>query len=290
VVSYIVGFLIRGTGPQAWRYMLVVSSVPAICIFLFRLGVPESPLWLIKRGRTQEALDIVRAKLGPGIALPKAVVEVRKTGGEWSELFSKKWRKITAVGAIFYACQVIPYFALGTFLPKIMESLHVTNNYTGSLVYNVFLMFGAVIGLLVVDRIPRRPFLIGTFYLAAVLLLLLALNVLGSFGVVLVFGLFALVLSAAANLEFVYPPELFPTHLRASGVGLAVAASRLGAAVSTFLLPIVVHRFGIETALGACVAVVAAGGCVCQLWAPETGKARLSAIGESDPLPATRDA
>lgn len=287
VFSYIVGFLIRDRGPDSWRYMLVVSSVPALCIFVFRLGVPESPLWLIKRGRAEEASRIILAKLGSGIALPKVVAEVHKTGGEWAELFSAKWRKITAVGAIFYACQVIPYFALGTFLPKIMESLHVTNKYTGSLVYNVFLMFGAVIGMLVVDKIPRRPFLIGTFYLATALLALLSVNILGSAGVVLLFGLFALVLSAAANLEFVYPPELFPTHLRASGVGLAVAASRIGAAVSTFLLPIVVHKYGIQTALGACVVVVAIGGVICQLWAPETGKARLSTIGENEALTST---
>jgi putative MFS transporter len=284
VFSYIVGYLIRDIGPDAWRYMLVVSSVPALGIFAFRIGVPESPLWLIKRGRTDEAGKIIRDKLGVGIALPKAVAAVRKTGGEWAELFSAKWRKTTAVGAIFYACQVIPYFALGTFLPKIMESLHVTNKYTGSLVYNIFLMFGAVIGTLVVDRISRRPFLVGTFYLATGLLLLLAVNILGSAGVVITFGMFALVLSAAANLEFVYPPELFPTHLRASGVGLAVASSRVGAAVSTFLLPIVVHSYGIGTALGACVVVVAFGGVICHLWAPETGKARLSDIGESNAL------
>jgi putative MFS transporter len=60
---------------------------------------------------------------------------------------------------------------------------------------------------MVIDKMPRRVFLVGTFYLATALLALLTLNTLGSTAVVLVFGLFALVLSAAANLEFVYPPE-----------------------------------------------------------------------------------
>jgi hypothetical protein len=109
-----------------------------------------------------------------------------------------------------------------------MESLHVEDKFTGGLVYNIFLMLGAVLGATVIDKMPRRVFLVGTFYLATALLALLTLNTLGSTAVVLVFGLFALVLSAAANLEFIYPPELFPTHLRASGVGLAVAASRIG--------------------------------------------------------------
>ena len=93
-------------------------------------------------------------------------------------------------------------------------------------------------------------------------------------------ALFALTLSAAANLEFVYPPELFPTHLRATGVGLATAGSRFGSALSTFLLPIVVQSHGVSTALGACVVVMIIGGIACQAWAPETGRVTLDSIGE----------
>ncbi|MBY3754406.1 MFS transporter [Azospirillum formosense] len=281
-VAYVAGFLIRDTGPDAWRYMLAISSAPALCIFLFRMSIPESPLWLIKRGRVEEARQIILKKLGPDVALPKVATEVRKRGGEWAALFSPKWRRRTAVGGIFYVCQVIPYFALGTFLPKIMEALHVTDKYSGSLVYNTFLMLGAIIGMVVIDRLSRRFFLISTFYIGAGLLLLLSVNVLGSTGVIIVFALFALTLSAAANLEFMYPPELFPTHLRATGVGLAVAASRFGSALSTFLLPLVVQTYGVGTALVACVVVMVFGGVVCQAWAPETGHVHLDSIGEAE--------
>ncbi len=276
--SYIIGFFLRDLGPDAWRYMLVVSAVPATLIFFFRLGVPESPLWLIKKGRREEAERIVRAKFGDGVVLPTTVTEVRKRGGEWAELFSRKWRKNTAIGGIFYACQVIPYFALGTFLPKILESLHVTDKYLGGLAYNIFLMIGAVIGVLIVDRILRRTFLIGTFMLGAGVLAVLAAGVLGSNGVIIAFALFALILSASANLEFIYPPELFPTHLRGTGVGFAVAASRFGSAISTFLLPIVVQDFGIHAALGACVAVMLFGAVASYLWAPETSKVKLADV------------
>ncbi len=84
------------------------------------------------------------------------------------------------------------------------------------------------------------------------------------------FAVFAFVLSAAANLEFGYLPELFPTRLRASGIGFATAVSRIGAAASTFLLPLSVERLGIRATLGVCVAVLFAGGLLCQLLAPET--------------------
>lgn len=276
--SYIVGFFLRDTGPDAWRYMLVVSCVPSLLIFVFRLGVPESPLWLIKKGRHEEAQAIVRRKLGDEVLLPAAAPEAPKAGNEWSQLFSKKWRKNTAIGGIFYACQVVPYFALGTFLPKIFEALHVSDKYLGGLAYNIFLMIGAIIGTIVVDRILRRTFLIGTFVMGAGVLAVLASGTLGSTGVMVAFALFALILSAAANLEFIYPPELFPTELRGTGVGFAVAASRFGSAISTFLLPTVVQNHGVQAALGACVVVMLFGAFMSYLWAPETSKLKLAEV------------
>jgi putative MFS transporter len=95
---------------------------------------------------------------------------------------------------------------------------------------------------------------------------------------ILLFALFAGVLSAASNLCYVYLPELFPTDLRASGIGMAIAASRIGSAASTFLLPVVVADFGVRPALGACVAVLLIGALVCQAWAPETRHLRLGTL------------
>jgi putative MFS transporter len=96
--------------------------------------------------------------------------------------------------------------------------------------------------------------------------------------VILLFAVFAGVLSAASNLVYVYLPELFPTDLRASGIGLAIAASRIGSAASTFVLPVIVQFYGVRTALGACVAVLAAGGLVCWFRAPETRNLKLEAL------------
>lgn len=279
VGAYLAGFAMRDIGPDAWRIMLAASGVPALLILPFRLIVPESPMWLMKRGRGDEALAIIRRKFGSEVTLSKPTADAKQhRGGAWSELFSPRWRKNTLVGCVFYTCQVIPYFALGTFAPRVLEALHVKDKFLGGLVYNVLLLAGAIIGLLLVDRLSRRTFLIGTFYLAALGLAVLAYANFGPVGTMIAFGAFACILSAAANLEFVYPPELFPTHLRASGVGLAVAASRFGSAISTFLLPLAVQHVGIHAALGACVAVLLFGGIFCHLMAPETGNENLTDV------------
>ena len=296
VGAYLAGFAMRDIGPDAWRIMLAASGVPALLILPFRLIVPESPMWLMKRGRTDEALAIIRRKFGPEVTLSTPVVSApQERRGAWSELFSPRWRKNTIVGCVFYTCQVIPYFALGTFAPRVLEALHVKDKFVGGLVYNILLFAGAIIGLLLVDRLSRRTFLVGTFYLAALGLAVLTYANFGPIGTMLVFGLFACILSAAANLEFVYPPELFPTHLRASGVGLAVASSRFGSAVSTFLLPLAVQQVGIHAALGVCVAVLLIGGVFCHVMAPETGKENLSDVkpdssAEAESLAAKRHA
>jgi putative MFS transporter len=163
-----------------------------------------------------------------------------------------------------------------------MSALHLQGGYLGGLFYNLSLLAGAIAGLLVVDRISRRSFLIGSFAAATVTMFMLsAWNSMGPVLMSVLFALFALVLSAASNLVYVYLPELFPTDLRASGIGLAIAASRIGSAISTFLLPIVVASYGVHAALGACVAVLAVGTLVCQRWAPETKHLRLGSLDKA---------
>ena len=276
VGAYLIGFVIRDLGPDAWRIMLAASGIPALLILPFRLGVPESPMWLMKRGRRDEALAIICRKFGPGVILPAPSVMSKQQRSAWSRLFSPRWRKNTLVGCVFYTCQVVPYFALGTFSPKVLQALQVKDSFVGGLIYNVLLLAGAIVGLLIVDKLSRRTFLIGTFYLAAVALAILAYAGFGPIGTMIAFGVFACILSAAANLEFVYPPELFPTDLRASGVGLAVASSRFGSAISTFLLPLAMQHVGIHSALGVCVGVLVFGGIFCHMFAPETGSENLS--------------
>jgi putative MFS transporter len=117
------------------------------------------------------------------------------------------------------------------------------------------------------DLMARRTFVIGSFaFLAAVGA---ALGFFPQAPVpVILFSLFAFVIAAAADLESVYPAEIFPTEIRASGTGIAAAISRIGAAIGTFLLPTSVEQFGTgPTMLGLVLSVA---------WAPETRHVSLS--------------
>jgi MFS transporter, putative metabolite transport protein len=279
--AYFVGFAMTDSGPQAWRWMLFTSAVPCLLVLPLRMTMPESPLWLTNRGYGAIAAAIVRDKLGVDVAPPSIAPATPTSHGRWRQLFSSAWRRRTLVACAFFTCQVIPYFAVGTFVAQVMSAMNLQSGYLGGLIYNLALLGGAVLGLLVVDRISRRSFLLGSFSIAAMAMFVLCVwNDIPAIAMSILFALFAGVLSAASNLVYVYLPELFPTDLRASGIGIAIAASRIGSAVSTFLLPVVVAEYGVRSALGACVAVLAIGAVICQRWAPETKHVRLDAFDQ----------
>jgi MFS transporter, putative metabolite transport protein len=283
--AYFVGFALEGVGQEPWRWMLLSSAVPCLLVFPLRVTVPETPMWLANHERAAAAAAIVREKFGPDVAPPRAVPQTPTRHGRWRRLFSPAWRRYSLVGCAFFTCLVIPYFAVGTFVAQVMSAVNVESGYIGGLIYNLALLGGAVLGLIIVDRISRRAFLVGSFSISAITTLCLTVwTPIPVVPMIVLFALFAGVLSAASNLVYVYLPELFPTDLRASGIGLASAASRVGSAVSTFLLPVVLADYGIRVTLAACVGVLVMGAIICQLWAPETRNLRLGALDEEAAL------
>lgn len=277
--AYFTGFLLKETGPDAWRWMLAFSALPAVLILPLRLTLPESPVWLVARGHSADAAAVVHDRIGADVAIPLPTAVARPARGHWAQLLSPKWRVPTLVAAVFFTCQVIPYFALGTFVNRVLDALRAGDSFIGGAAYNLALLTGTVLGWWIVDRLPRRAFLVGSFAITALALLPMVVMPHPAAGLVVVlFAVFALVLSSVSSLCYVYLPELFPTHLRASGIGVAIAASRIGSAASTFLLPVMVSRFGVQAALGACVAVLALGATVLYALAPETRGRRLDTV------------
>ncbi|MGX2971021.1 MFS transporter [Helicobacter sp. T3_23-1059] len=268
-LAYFVGYMMQDFGENAWRYILLSSALPSFIVALLRINCPSSPFYLIKQGQHKKAQLMVQKYFGENIALPSHIDEPHSSG--YFALFNLKWIKTTLVGIVFYSAQVIPYFAISTFIPVILELLKVENPYLGGIVYNLFLFIGSVLGFYVINKISRRFFVVGSFYLLAMIMAVLAgfSDLLPSFLVVLLICLFSCVLAGAGVLEFAYTPELFPVALRASGVGLVIACSRISGAVGTFFLPIMTERFSISIALWIVFATVAFAGVFCQIFAPK---------------------
>ncbi|MEG2171622.1 MAG: MFS transporter [Desulfovibrionaceae bacterium] len=269
VSAYIIGYILQLFGDGAWRWILVSCAVPSLVGLYLRIGTPESPQWLMGKGKTEKALQLIHRFVGKEYGLP--VRKEAPQSASWFSLFSPKWRRNTLVGSVFYACQVIPYFAIGTFLPRLLQSLNIQNPYASGIIFNVFLFIGVLLGMWLINKLPRRIFLIGSFYICAAALLLMSVwSDMPALYALAALSLFSFAISAASVLEFAYTPELFPTELRASGVGFVVAISRLGGAGGTFLLPLTMEVFNAQVALFGCVLALLIGGIVCHRYAPET--------------------
>ncbi|MFT8763194.1 MAG: MFS transporter, partial [Gluconobacter potus] len=88
---------------------------------------------------------------------------------------------------------------------------------------------------------------------------------------------FGFILTAADCLTYVYPPEVFPTDLRATGVSLMVSSSRFVATLSTMAFPAAIAEYGLSASLAAIAVLLFAGAMICGFWAPETQGKNLSA-------------
>ncbi|MCV7290402.1 MFS transporter [Mycolicibacterium wolinskyi] len=274
--AYVVGFLLRDYGPDAWRLLLASPAVFAVITLLARMGTPESPRWLLSKGRVAEADAAIKQAFGPQFG----VGDLDQNDGEtarttsFAQVFKRPYLNRTIFVAVFWTAQVIPLFAVYTFAPDLLASFGLegdANLYGGSLLISLLFVVGGIPGLYLVEKIGRRALLIGSFAVIAVALAIPALIPgIPPVAFFLALAVYALASGASSFLEIVYPNELFPTEVRATAVGVGTAVSRIGSAGGTYLMPLALTALGAGGALGVGAAVTAVGLVVAIFMAPET--------------------
>lgn len=247
LVAALVGWALSNVEPYGWRLMLASAAVFGLVIVLARIGTPESPRWLLLKGRVDEAKQVVKRVYGLDLHRLAAPAEPPKT--DMREVFRGVYLKHTIFVGIFWGCQVVPLYAVATFGPVILQQLDVESHlitYVGAVVINALILVGCLPGLYWVDRFGRRPLVIWGFVFMTLGLALLVPGEGAPLPLIIAgFAIYALAAGAANILEWVYPQELFPTHIRATAVGVGTAFSRVWAAGGTFLVPILLETFGL---------------------------------------------
>jgi len=281
LLAVVLAYVLTSAGVP-WRLILATSAIPALVTLMLRYGLPESPRWLMSRDRVEEARRIVNRYLGGETYFKtEDLAGESAKPGKFRELFAPGMRSRTSFVCIFWACLVAPYFAIFTFAPLVFASLHLSDQRAGTIAANGVAALGAIAGMLVIERLGRRPMLIGAFWIMAVALVVLgAWNGAPGLVVVACFAVFSFSNAAAGDLTGVYPSEVFPSELRASGIGLAAAASRVGAAAGTFLLPIGIKDIGVGPSVLVGAAIVIIGAFISHIWAPETTGRSLTDTGQ----------
>ena len=285
LAAYVTGILLEPLGPNSWRYMFLVGAILAVIVLIARRTLPESPRWLASVGREDEAQAIMRDLTGHDVAIPTG----RITKQPISALFNEKYRRTTIFVTGFWTCSAIAYYGITIYTPTILSEFNHTGSrtvaYLGSGVVALVGLIGALIGLNLADRWGRRPLIITSFAGLAVALLILTLTPAPGLGFLVALFSFAVLFANMGGgiLNFVYPTELYPTGMRATGMGFATSVSRIGSILGVLVFPGMIAAWGQQVALGFFFAVAVVALAICVVMAPETKGQSLELLaGEGD--------
>lgn len=244
-------------GRMGWRWMFAAETVPAGLFLLLALVIPESPRWLLKLGRAEEAARVL-GRIG-GAAYARAEIAdveatLREVAGKahYAELTRPPLLKLVALGVFLAVFQqwcginVIFNYAEEIFREAGYDVSGMMFNIVITGVVNLLFTFVAI---RTVDRWGRRPLmLLGAGGLSVTYALLGACYALGLKGVaVLVMVLTAIAMYAMtlAPVTWVLLAEMFPNRIRGAALGVCVSALWL----ACFALTVTFKP--INTALGA---------------------------------------
>ena len=232
-VSYLVGYAFAEM--QGWRWMLGLAAVPSLAMLIGLLFLGESPRWLLARGRTEEArTELLRTRSAQEVdaEIDEITVAMREESKfSYRDLFRPGLRPAVLLGfAVAATNQLVGVNAVIYYAPTILQQagLGASASILSSVGIGAVNMVFTAIALLMIDRVGRRPLLIGgTSVVIVVLFGLGALYLLPSvqgLGLWLTGGLMLYEAAFAASLGlaiWLINSEVFPTAVRgkASSVG-----------------------------------------------------------------------
>jgi putative MFS transporter len=255
-----------------WQIMFLIGGIPGLLVTALLLRLPESPRWLISKGRLAEADAVIReieASIKPGLGIrdsgleprvpspasrvpsPESRVpnpESRMKGERWTELFSGVYRRRTLIVWTLWACAYFITNGLNNWMPTLYSSVyHLSLSQAlraGTLtnVAQVVILLGCAF---TIDRIGRRRWTAAGFAAGAALLALLGTFAAQSVTAVMVLVTVSYGIVGSVNaVLYLYTPEIYPTRMRAIGTGSATCWLRLASAAGPVLVGYLVAAEG----------------------------------------------
>lgn len=281
--SSLLGYLIIPS--IGWRAMFAIVGIGAMVVWVIRKKMPESPRWLESKGRYDEAEAILRAaeeessraQALPPIAETPRVVTKKTT---MLELFVPPQLVRTFVSIVVQIAVNMVIYGFIVWVPTflIKQGLGMASSLGYSTLMSLGGPAGALIGVLIADRVGRRNGLLAVAALAAVIGWLYGHSSSVEMATLLGFLLFTLTYLMVALGIATYIPELFATENRMRANGIAGCAGRITGIVAPQLVVVMYMTGGIKDVLsmiaGACVVLAA----VLALFGIETNRRSLEDI------------
>ena len=253
-----------------WQAMFLVGGIPGLFIAAMVWRLPESPRWLISKGRLEQAEAVIEQieastakRLDPNLALDDLPVPTPTPEREtsWRELLSGPFRARSIVIWVLWASAYFVANGLNNWMPTLYNTVYdlgLQASLRAASMTNIAQVILLLVCAFTIDRIGRRKWVTASFILGAVML-----GALGTFGSHSVFALMVLgtlsygIIGSTNAVLYLYTPEVYPTRMRAIGTGLATSWLRLASAAAPSMVGLLVTSNGIAavflTFAGVCV-------------------------------------
>nr|WP_090279446.1 sugar porter family MFS transporter [Mycolicibacterium komanii] len=232
IIGYLAAYFLAGSGN--WRWMLGLAAIPAVLVTLLLLWMPDTARWYMLKGRVDEARQTLR-RVEASADVEVELAEISRalkeeTGGAVREMLRRPYLRATAfVVVLGFFIQITGINAIVYYSPRLFEAMGFEGNFALLILpalIQVAALAAVFVSLMLVDRVGRRPILLGGIAMMVAANAVLvgvfvagtefggALTTIGFLGVLLftigfTFGFGALV--------WVYAGESFPTRLRSMG-------------------------------------------------------------------------
>jgi len=244
--AYLVNWQIARLGESSWRLMLAVAAFPSLGFLFGLLFIPESPRWLVTRGRHDEGERVLSRIFGQQAAREQVeAVEQAAAGeeGSWREVLSPNMRKRLAIGMLLALFSQITGINTVLYYGSIIVSEHFPGQSTSMvLIANVIIgtvnVLFTIVAMIFLDRWGRRAILMIASGGMAVALTLLVIGF--SVGVSPLLMLASILLYVAFFALGMGPgpwliiSEIFPTKVRGRAASIATSTLWSGTLLVTF--------------------------------------------------------
>jgi sugar porter (SP) family MFS transporter len=242
LLSYSVNYLLTGAGPTNWRWMFAAAALPSIAFWLTLLFIPESPRWLVQKGREQEAEHVLGQMVGP-LAASEEMDAIRAAISEESgDLLDPTFRKALIVAIVialfsqFTGINTIIYYGSIVFLEHVPHQTASTALWA-NVIIGAINFVATIAGMLLIDRAGRKSLLMSAFGGMALSLVAVsaAIHFQASGIMVLIFVLTYVACFAVGvgTGTWVLMSEICPTRVRGRAMSLATVCLWCGTLLVT---------------------------------------------------------
>jgi putative MFS transporter len=263
----ILALLSTGWGDNAWRVIFFVTGIPALIGVVLRFYVPESPMFLNRNGKSVEARKVLQrvAKANVRTSEIPAMHPEQMERKSVLALFTGGLRRRSISLFVAWGLISLAYYGVFVYLPVKLSAQGF-----GFMRGQVFLIVLALVQLpgfalsaFGVERWGRKPTLVGFLVLSAIGCMCYSLGN----SVPLVIGstlLMSFALLGTWGALYAFTPEVYPTGLRASGMGMAGAVARFGGLFAPAIIaPVMATHFTLSLVMLACFLLIGAVAITC---------------------------